>query len=94
MSEPVKPAASAYAIWAVGSFVMAYTLYRLLLVKIGTASIGQGLLTGLLIAVGIVIAGMAPSYAFAKKPPALFGIEVGYVVVSVLLMSAILVAWQ
>ena len=37
---------------------------------------------------------MAPAYAFAKKPPALAAIDLGYVVVTILVMSAILVAWQ
>ena len=93
MSGTVKPAPSAFLIWAGGNFVLAYTVYRLLLVRMVTPSIGEALITGLLIAVGIVIAGMAPSYAFAKKPVGLFGIEVGYVVVSILLMSAIMAAW-
>ena len=49
---------------------------------------------GVLIAVGIAIAGTAPNYAFAKKPLGLFGIEMGYVTVSIILMSGILALMQ
>ena len=94
MAEPVKPTATAFAVWAVGSFVMAYTLYRLLFIKMTTPGFGEALVTAFLIAVGIVIAGTATNYAFAKKPLALFAIEIGYVTVSIFLMSAILAAFQ
>ncbi len=94
ITEPAKPTASAFVIWVVGAFLLAYTLYRLLYVKMATASMGDALLVGLLIAVGVVIAGMAPNYAFAKKPLGLAGIELGYVCLSIMLMSAILAAWQ
>ena len=93
MTGTVKPAPSAFVIWGAGSFVLAYTISRLLMVRMVTPSVGDALVTGILIAVGIVIAGMAPSYAFAKKPLALLAIELGYVTVSILLMSAIVAAW-
>ena len=94
INESAKPPVSAFVIWIGGAFVLAYTLYRLLFVKMATASMGDALLVGLLIAVGIVIAGMGPNYAFAKKPLGLAGIEIGYVCLSIMLVSGILAAWQ
>lgn len=94
MTGPAKPAVSAFVIWGVGAFVLAYTLDRLLFIRMDTRSVGEALITGVLIAVGIAIAGTAPNYAFAKKPLGLFAIEMGYVTVSIILMSGILALMQ
>jgi len=93
LSAPHKPTAAAFAIWAVGAYIMAYTVFRVLVMRMNVTSMGDALLTGVLLAVGLVVAGAAPGYAMARKPLALAAIEMGYVVLSILVMSAIAVAW-
>ena len=94
LSEPVKTTLWAVIIWVVASFAMAYTLHRIVLLRMGIYSMGEALLVGLLISVGVVLACAAPDYAYAKKPLALFAIDEGYVVLPVFIMIAVMTAWD
>jgi hypothetical protein len=42
----------------------------------------------------VVAAEVAPKYAFGRRPPGQFLIEMGYVVLAILVMGAILGAWR
>ena len=56
-------------------------------------TVGEALITGLWISVGIVLTTMGPNYIFTKKPLSLGAIDIGYQFANILVMSAILTVW-
>lgn len=83
----------AYALTLVGALVTAYILA--LFVKVAQAqTLLDGALTGLLAAVGFVATSFGVGYIFEGRPRNLYLINVGYQLVSLVVMGAILGVWR
>ena len=86
-------AAPYYALAAVASFVMSYALARI--VRWADADdVLSGALVGSLAWIGFVATTSGINSAFAGRPRSLWAIDAGYYLVSLLLMGAILGAWD
>ncbi len=83
----------AYSWTFVASLVMAYALARILwYAKIG--SLGGGAAIGLLAWLGFVATTIGANYLFEGRPCRLYKINVGYPLVSLIVMGALLGAWR
>jgi hypothetical protein len=83
----------AYSWTFVASLVMAYALARILwYAKIG--SLGGGAAIGLLVWLGFVATTTGANYLFENRPCRLYKINVGYPLVSLVVMGALLGAWR
>lgn len=82
-----------YAIAAVASLVSALVLVSLIR-ALGYSSVDEGLITGLLVAVGFVATAMGTDYVFHGRSGALYVINAGYRVVGLVIMGGILAAWR
>ena len=88
-----KDAALGYVIAAICSLVIAYVLAQVIIsFTIDTVWGGVGI--GALAWVGFVGTTFAASYAFEKRPLALWSINAGYPLASFMIMGAILAGWQ
>jgi hypothetical protein len=81
-----------YAITFVLALVLAVVLKHIL-VWANATNLSDALKTGLLLGFGFVLPVMAPNYIFVQKPTKLMGIDIGYQIVNVLVMSVILTIW-
>jgi len=88
-----KPHPAVFVIWAGACFLMAYTVNRVLTLRLTGFSMDEAILYALMLGLGIFVAGALPNYAFAKKPPMQVFIEMGNVVLSLMVMAAIIAAW-
>ncbi len=86
-------ASIAYAIALVAAFVTAYVLARVV-DWAGATSVGDGLLVGLLIWIGFVATTLAVNGIFGGRTWLLWAIDSGYYLVNLLVMCAILAAWD
>ena len=82
-----------YLVAAVSSLVMAAVL-ALVLKSCGTDSLAEGALIGLVVGIGFVATTTAVNSVFAARPRELFLIDTGYHVLSLVLVGALLGAWQ
>ena len=88
-----KGAAGAYITGFVTSLVIAYVM-ALLVAYTEFASVSKGLALGLLVGAGIVVVFGLQSRAFTNKNYGLFAVDSGYQMVSVIIMTLIVAAWQ
>jgi len=71
------------------SFIMAHLLKAL-----GVESIVDGALTGLVVGLGFVATAFGTVYLFERQSPKLYGINVGYQLVIMVVVAIILTAWK
>jgi hypothetical protein len=83
----------AYALTFIGSIVQSYVLTHFL-VYTGANTASTGATTGLWLAIGFIIPAFAADFIFSGKPRQLYWITVGYYSLSLVLMGAVLAAWQ
>ncbi len=88
-----KPGAQAVAIWALCYLVLSFTM-AYLLKNLGAVGVEAGFRWGSTVGLAVAAMGMAPNYAFARKPLGLYLIEGTYVVVSITVMGVIIGAWR
>jgi len=86
-----KSATRAYLLSVVVALVMSYLLAQLLALTV--PSYVHGLLLAVMIWIGFVATMQLNSVLYEQKPFGLYLINSGYVLVSLLVMSLILVAW-
>jgi hypothetical protein len=82
-----------YILTFIGSFVMAYALARVLWYA-KVASMGGGIMIGLLAWLGFVATTHGTNYLFEGKPFRLFTINTGYFLVALVIMGALLAVWR
>lgn len=90
---PARPSAALFAIGFVSPLVMAAGLAKLAM-AMGLDRIEQGIALGVLAAVGLVIAGTAPHYAFAGRSLRLFLIDAGHTLLVMIVLGAIVTLWR
>jgi hypothetical protein len=83
---------TAYSGMFILALVLAFILAHFLQFADAT-TLGQGLTTALWVWLGFVVTTKGADYLFAHKPLKLYLIDVGYHLVEILVMSAILVSW-
>lgn len=59
-----------------------------------TASLGDGVLVGLAVGIGVMVMASVPHYAFQMRTPMHFAIDMGHTVVVIVVMSAIIGIWR
>jgi hypothetical protein len=91
--EEMGSAKSGYLISTIGSLLIAWVLADFAH-KLGLTSLASGLGLGFLAWIGFVVPTYASSYVFEGRPQKLYNINVGYYLVSFLLMGAIVTAWH
>lgn len=81
--------------YAIGAFCMLLLVTGLAVLQraLGVSTVGAGVGLGLFVALHVSIATALPGYAFLKRLNA-FSLAIGAQVVAVVLVSAILAAWQ
>lgn len=88
-----KPRSVAVAIWALCylmvSFAMGY-----LLKHIEAAGVLAGIRWGFTVGLVVAVTGLAPNFAFERKPLSEYLIEAGQVVVAITVIGAILGGWR
>ncbi len=84
--------AKTYTIMFVMSLVMAWVLGRTVFYASAT-TLSDGLMVGLITWLGFVATSMLNGYLFGKKPFALYLIDSGYYLVSMMVMATILTLW-
>lgn len=82
-----------YIISLATGLVIAYTL-AWLLPKVGAASAAGGAKTGALLALALIGTTLAQNYGFEARPPSLWLINAGYMVVGMAVMGAIVGHWK
>ena len=91
--KEMNSAGIGYALTTLGSLVMALLLaYFITQVDAGTFAAGAKI--GLLIWVGFVIPTYTANYVFERRPLQLFLINVGYFLVSLMLMGGVIAIWR
>ena len=78
---------------AIGDLIMAYILARFV-AHYGDFGLGGGLLIGFMAWLGFVAPVMANQIFYERKPQELVAINLGYMLVSLLVMGAILGIWH
>jgi hypothetical protein len=78
---------------AIGDLIMAYVLARFI-AHYGDYGFGGGLLIGFMAWLGFVAPVMANQIFYERKPQELVAINLGYLLVSLLVMGAILGIWH
>ena len=89
MPENTKPGIAAFAIWIGGYVVVAITM-AYLFKHLGANDAFQGARWGLTLGLTLIAPAVAGNFAFAKTSPKAFLIEIGYVVISLAVMGAII----
>jgi hypothetical protein len=82
-----------YALSTLGSLLIAFFLADFA-VKTSTTGFGRGLVLGLLAWIGFVATTYAASYVFEGRPLKLYALNVGYYLVTFMLMGGIVAAWH
>jgi Protein of unknown function (DUF1761) len=91
--EELGDSALGYLLSAVGAFLSAYVLARI--IKWAEVDdLGNGILVGLLVWVGFVATVLAVTTYFGGRPRMLWLINAGYQLVALVLMGALLGAWD
>lgn len=76
----------------VGSLIMAY-VFAHVLVLIGASTITSALVSALWLWLGFIVVPYSSGVLFERRPVGLFFINIGYYLVSMLVMALILTAW-
>ncbi len=95
-TEGEAPGAAIYAVPLVGSLLSAIAV-GMLVAATGTDTIGEGLVLGLVVAIGFVVAivGVTATFESTKPKPGVWGATTaGYHVVGVLVAASILAIWD
>ncbi|MDH4248785.1 MAG: DUF1761 domain-containing protein [Deltaproteobacteria bacterium] len=87
------PSAQAMLLWAVCYLGLAFTV-AYVFTHMGVSGLEPGLRWGGTLGLGVAGLGVAPNYAFGRKPLALFAIEAGYVALALCVMGGILGVWS
>jgi hypothetical protein len=87
------PSPVIYAIPFIGSLVTSYTL-ALFINATGMGTLAGGAGVGLLAGLGFLAPTFGANALFAQKKPALYLIDVGYPIVSLIVAGMILGAWR
>ena len=82
-----------YILALVAALVVAYTL-AWLLPKLGALSASSGAATGAVLGLALIGTTLAQNYGFEARPPSLWLINAGYMVVGMGVMGAIVGHWQ
>lgn len=90
--EMSKSAMSAMLGMFVGSLIMSY-VFAHVLVLIGATTITSALVAGLWLWLGFIVIPYSSGVLFERRPVGLFFINIGYYLVSMLVMALILTAW-
>ena len=88
-----NPSILAMAVWA-GCYLVLALAVAYLFNRMGVSGLGSGLRWGATLGVAVAGLGVAPNYAFARKPLMLFAIEAGYVALALCAMGGIIGAWR
>lgn len=81
-----------YLLTFLAALIEAYILAHFI-VFAGAASAMQGIQVGLLAGIGFVATAFASEYLFSVKPAKLYGITVGYHIVTLAINGALLAVW-
>ncbi len=82
-----------YVVGFVAILVMCYTL-AWLIARLDANTLGTGLQTGIIVALGFNAATLALNYGFESRSPTLWAINAGYVLVGLAISGAILGGWR
>lgn len=82
-----------YALTTLGAIVSSFTL-ALIVNAAGSASLLEGALTGLTVAIGLIATAFAAEYIFADRGMKLYLINAGYHVVAFTLVGALFGVWR
>lgn len=82
-----------YLLTAITALILAYVLDRFIIIS-GASDLVSGLKIGFWVWLGFVAATTLSDYLFAGRPIKLYYINVGYYLVSTLLMGALLAVWR
>lgn len=89
---PARPSAWLFVIGFVSPLVMAAGLAKLA-AGLGLHGVGEGAALGVLAAVGLVMAGNAPHYAFSGRSVGLFLIDSGHTLLVLIVLGIIVTVW-
>ena len=81
-----------YLLTFVAALIEAYILAHFVIFA-GAGNVMQGLQVGLLAGIGFVATAFASEYLFSRKPSKLYGITVGYHLVTLAINGALLAVW-
>ena len=82
-----------YVVAAVSALV--FTLGLALVIQgMGAEGVVDGLILGLLAAIGFIVTSYATTYSFEGRSPKLFLINIGYPVISYAIIGVLLAVWQ
>ena len=87
----MKP--STYPLMTLSALVMAYVMANVV-GWAGASTIGEGLMVGFWVWLGFVVTTSSANVLFEQRPKGLFYITVGYYLVSLVIMGALLAVWQ
>lgn len=88
-----QPGLRAVVIWAASYLILAFAM-AYLFKNLQVTGLEAGFRWGSTLGAAIVVVGVAPNYAFGKRPLSLFLIEMGYVFVAFTVIGTILGVWR